>query len=813
MGISSVRLALRGLRHSGTFTVATIATLALGIGMATAMYTVYKTVLIDRFPIVAQDRIVVMHPLDRRGTNLDVLDPYLNEIARDSALFRGVAGVYHMGVRTTPFLYGGTPVHLGVTSPTANFFDLLGVQPLAGRFFRPEDGEPGAPPVVVLSYGAWHRLGGDPSIVGQVLGLPVNTSIPQQHAEIIGVAPPGFDYPTGTDAWLPLPRGIPLQVDIVARLAPHVTINAARAGVFALTQRSDPFAALKASKDQDPKAFDVASIAAQSFVDTMVGRPRPVIVALTLAITLLLMIACINIGNLMLVRLVGRGREIAVRHALGAQPRHLTRLFATEATILVTAGGAAGFLLALGALRLVHAAASAQLPHADSLNALSTPLGTAAGLTVGAALLFATLLSVVAPRIGSFATLRADARSGADTRPRQRARRVLVATQIALTLVMLTGAGLLARTLAQLQSLDLGYQPDHLSILSFTSFTGPQGGVVTPAQITQTYKDLVIRIEATPGVVAASPIEQDPFKGQVFFGTPLVAADRSVSRGEHVPFTPFDLVGPDYFRTLEIPIRRGRGFEASDTQGSTPVVVVSETLARQLWPNQDPIGQQVIALGDTIRYTVVGVASDTRFRELKNVGPVVYYDWTQMPSFLAGWDVAVRTSGPLAAMLPSLRAAMRDVDPNLTISSAKTMEELLGTPLAQPRLSALLMTAFGLVALLLSAIGLYGVISSAARQQTHDIGVRIALGAQSRDVHRLVLSDALSVLGAGAAIGIVVSLNVGRALASQLFGVSPIDPVSLAIATTLLLAVGLGAAYLPARRAGRIDPVEVLRSE
>ncbi|HTD59645.1 MAG TPA: ABC transporter permease, partial [Gemmatimonadaceae bacterium] len=640
-----VRLALRSLRHSATFTVAVIATLGIGVGMATAMFTVYKTVLIDRFPIVAQDRIVVMHPLDHRGTNLDVMYAYLDELARDSALFRSVAGIYHMGARTTPFLYGGAPVHLGVAHTSANFFDLFGARPAAGRFFRPEDGQPGAPPVVVLSYSAWRRLGGDRSIAGQALGLPSNTSIPQPNAEIIGVAPPGFEYPTGTDAWLPLPRGIQLQVDIVARLAPHVTIDAARAGVFALTQRVDPFAAVKAGNDQDPKAFDVASIAAQSFVDTMVGHPRPVIVALMAAIALLLLIACINIGNLMLVRLVGRGRDIAVRHALGAKSRDIVRLFAMEATILVTAGGALGFLLALGALRLLHATAPVQLPRLDMLGAVGAPLGTAAALTVGALLLFGALLSMVAPGIGSYATLRADSRSGADTRPRQRARRILVATQIALTLVMLTGAGLLARTLARLQSLDLGYQPDHLSILSFTSFTSPQGGVATEAQIMQTAQGLVTRIEATPGVVAASPIEQGPFKGQAFFGTPLVAADRPVSQSEHVPFTPFDLVGPDYFRTFQIPIRRGRGFQASDTKGSTPVVVVNETLAGQLWPNQDPIGKQVIALGDTIRSTVVGVASDTRFRELKNVGPVVYYDWDQMPPFLGGWLFAVRTSG------------------------------------------------------------------------------------------------------------------------------------------------------------------------
>jgi putative ABC transport system permease protein len=801
-----VRLALRSLRHSATFTVAVIATLGISIGMSTAMFTVDKTVLIDRFPIVAQDQIVIMHTLDRNGTNLDVPNAYLPEIARDNALFRSVAGVYHGGVVPFPFLNGEVPIQLGAVLASPNFFDLFGMRPVVGRFFRPEDGQPGAPQVVVLSYDAWRRrFASDPSIAGHTLVLPVT----QRTAEIVGVAPPGFEYPTGTDAWLPFPPGAPGQVDIVARLAPNVTAEAARAGVFALTQRLNPFAGVRPAM-----AFQVSGVTAQAFGIAVVGRSRPVIIALTLAIALLLVIACINIANLMLVRLLGRSRDIAVRQALGAKPGHIARLFVAEATILVTAGGAAGFLVALGALRLVHAAASAQLiPRSDMLDAVSTPLGTAVGLTLFAWLVFGALLRVVPSRIGSYATLRVGARSGADSRPRQRVRRALVATQIALTVVMLTGAGLLGRTLARLQSIDLGYQPGHLSILSFTAFTaftGPQGRLTTPAQMTQTVKDLVARIEVTPGVVAATPIESGPFKGKALFVMQLVPADRPASAD--APGVPFEYVGPDYFRTFQIPIRRGRGFQASDTRGSGCAVVVSETLASRFWPNQDAVGKQLMRVGDTSGCTVVGVAGDTRYRELKNAGPVAYFDWEDDLT-LRDWLLAVRTTGSLATMLPSLRAAIRGVNPDLMIWDAQSMDDLLGTPLAQPRLSALLMTSFSLVALLLSTIGLYGVISSSVRQQTHNIGIRLALGALARDVHRLVLGDALSVLGAGAALGVVVALIAGRVLSSQLFGVSPIDPVSLALATTVLLAVGLGAAYLPAYRASRIDPVEVLRSE
>ena len=495
-------------------------------------------------------------------------------------------------------------------------------------------------------------------------------------------------------------------------------------------------------------------------------------------------------------------------------PGDIARLFVTEATSWLQPAGRSGCLISLGALRLVHAAAPAQLlPRSDTLDAVSAPLGTAAGIALFAWLLFGVLLSVVPSRIGAYATLRAGGRGGGDTRPRQSARRALVATQVALTVVMLTGASLLGHTLARLQSIDLGYQPDHLSLLPFTWFTGARGGVTNPTQTIRTVKDVVARIEATPGVVAATPIESGPFKGEALWVMQLVPADRPASADVAAPSVPFEFVGPDYFRTFEIPIRRGRGFAASDTKGSAAVVIVSETLAHRFWPNQDPVGKQIMQVGDTGLATVVGVASDTRYRELRRGGPVAYFDWEQVGPFMDNWLVAVRTTSSLPAMLPSLRAAVRDVNPDLRIWDARTMDALLGTPLAQPRLSALLMTSFSLVALLLSTIGLYGVISSAARQRTHDIGIRLALGALARDVRRLVLGDALSVVAPGAAIGIVVALIGGRVLSSQLFGVSPIDPVSLALATTVLLAVGLGAAYLPAYRAGQTDPVEVLRSE
>jgi putative ABC transport system permease protein len=799
-----LRLALRSLRHSPTFTVTAIAILALGIGMSTTMFTVYKTVLIDRLPIVAQDRLVVMHPLDRRGTHLDAPYPYLAEIARDSALFRGVAGVYHLGAQPAPFMDGSTSIVLGTVGASPNLFDILGMRPIVGRLFRREDGQAGAPPVVVLSYATWRRrFAGDPAIIGRSLVMPYT----QQRARIVGVAPAGFEYPTGTDGWIPLPSDFTAQVDIIARLAPNVTMDAARAGLLALTQRVNPFAA--AIVRTNSQTFEISGVAAQSFTDTVLGNSRPALVALTLAVGLLLLIACVNVGNLMLVRLLSRTREIAVRRAIGASYVDVVRLFAVESGLLGIGGGALGLLTAIGLLRLIHVAAPAQLPRSDALGAASMPLAAAAGITVFSLLVFGLAPSLMASHVSSYASLRSDARTGTEGKSRRRARRWLVATQMALAVVMLTGAALLVRTLARLQSIDLGYRPDHVSLISYT---GPQSALATPQQIFEVAKQLVTRIEATPGVVAATPIESAPFKGQSFFIMQVAPAEQPASEREHTPFVPFEFVGADYFRTFDISIRRGRGFTAADTRSSDKVVVISETFARQLWPNENAVGKRLIQGRDKSVWNVVGVASDTHFRELKNGGPVAYFDWEQVEPFWNGF-LAVRTTISLSAALPAIRAATHDVNPNLVLWDAQMMDHLLDAPLAQPRLSALLLTGFSLIALLLSAIGLYGVMASAVRQQTRDIGVRVALGATPRDVQRLVLGDAMRVVGGGAVTGIIGAVVAGRLLASQLFDVSPIDPLSIGAAAAALTAIGVGAAYLPARRAARIHPAEALRNE
>jgi predicted permease len=802
-----VRHAVRSLRRTPGFTISVLLILALGIGMSTAMFTIFKTVLVDRLPIATQNRVVVMHPLDRSGRNLDVPETYLSEIARDSALFRGVTGAYHLVV-PQPFMNGSAVVVLTVAGVSSNYFDILDMRPVLGRLLRPEDGQPGAPLALVLSHTAWRRdFGGDPSVVGHSLVIPYT----QERARIIGVAPAGFKYPSATDTWRAIPPAAnSAQVDIVARLAPHVTISAAREGVFALTQRLNPFAGVPSVANQ-AGSWKITGMEAQSFADTVLGASRPPIVALTIAVGLLLLIASVNIGNLSLVRLLGRTREIAVRRAIGARSRDVVRLFAVENALLATLGGTLGFLTAVAALGLVRAAAPPQVPRIDALGSVVAPLAAAAGITLIALLVFGVLPSFVASRVRSYAVLRSDSRSG-ESRSTRRARQWLVAMQIALAVVMLNGAGLLVRTLAQLESVDLGYRSEHLSVISFTA---PHGALPAGVAAGEAGKQFVRRLDATPGVVAATPILSEPFIGQSLYIRKLARVEQPVTEREQNPFVPFEWVGPDYFRTLAIPILRGRGFTASDTRGSERVVVVNETLARQLSPNEGVLGHRIVLLtgetGDTA-FTVVGVASDTRFRELKNVGPVAYFAWEQLNGGFPGL-LAVRTTRPLAAILPALRVASHDMYPGLVVWKAQTMDQLLDAPLAQPRLSALLLSGFSVVALLLSGLGLYGVMAAGVRRQTREIGVRMALGALPRTIQRLVFTQVGGLVGVGVIAGLAGALTTSRVLRSLLFQVSPIDPPTLAGVCVLLLAVATVAGYLPARRAARIDPVEALRAE
>jgi len=588
----------------------------------------------------------------------------------------------------------------------------------------------------------------------------------------------------------------------VARLAPGATVAAARDEYAAIERRLTPKLQLRGAH-------------AATFGETVLGDVRPVLAVLTAAVALLLLIACLNVGNLLLLRASTRARELAVRRALGAGFGHLLRQLLVEALAIAVAGGVLGFLVAVAALRVLVAYAPANIPRPDDVRLAGAPVGVAVAVAALAVLLFGVVPALLIAR-GQLATpLRFDARIGSETSRRRLVRQTLVASQMALAMVLLGGAALLGRSLARLQSQDTGFESDHLSVVWYSWNARKDNSL---AKIVALGERLFPRIRAIPGVTAVTPMVAPPMLGngvwQVRYGMDG-KADADVAAN---PLFPTDMVGPEFFKTFGIRLVRGRAFTEHDDGSSPLVAIVSESVARRLWPGRDPIGQRIRVpnatpeslLGADGWRTVVGVAHDTHLRTLREVSPMVF-----LPSTQAYWQgsIAIRSTTDLSALLPALRAAGREVDPDLALWSPRTMDQILAEPLAQPRLGALLASSFGIVALLLAAIGLFGVMASLVRDRTREFGIRMALGASPARVRMAVLRQAGLVAGAGVVVGLATALATSRLVAALLFGVSPTDPLALGGACLVLLGVAGAAAYLPARRATSIDPVLTLRDD
>ena len=794
-----VRIALRGFRRTPAFTATVLAILALGIGMASTMAAVSDAVLRRRLPVVAPERVVALWPT-REGTEISLMSDDLERLRHDSRTMRAIAGFVHWGAVPYAVTDGDRPLVLPQSRVTGNFFDVLGTRPVLGRLLRPEDDVAGASPVIALSYATWRRdFGGDPAVLGRRLHL----SSFALDVTVVGVAPPGLDYPLGTAYWAPYATTGQGPVDLVARLTPGATPSAAGTELLAIMRRLHPELALSGA--------DVRGIA-----EAIVGRVRPALLVLTAAVALLLLIACVNVGSLLLLRASGRAREIAVRRAIGASTGDIVRQLVVESAMLGLAGGVVGAGVAAAFLRVMSARALGMLPRGDVVVAAGTPVALSAGVTLLTVLLCGVLPALAGARGAPASPLRFDARSGSGSRARRRARAWLVASQVALALVMLAGAGLLGRSLARLERQDLGYRADGLQ---FFQVTFPLTRFDTPAKYTPMLDRVATRLRAVPGVTALTSVLIPPFLGPDVFTWPTQVWGPSPAGMERPPLLPVETGGPDYFRTMGIPLVRGRGFLESDRDGAPLVTVVSEAAARRLWPGQDPIGKRFrFGLGEatdsTEWWTVVGVARDIRYRSLRDATPSLFLPARQ--SMTQG-NFAMRSAGRTAAdrdaVLAAIRRALNEVDPDLGIWLPQTMDDYLAGPMAQPRLNAVLLSGFALVALLLAAIGLYGALASTVGERTRELGIRSALGATPSRLRRDVLGQALVVCGVGAVVGLAGALAASRLLTALLYDVSPTDPTALLGACALLLGVALAAVYLPARRATRIDPARALRAD
>ncbi|HEY4129483.1 MAG TPA: ABC transporter permease [Gemmatimonadaceae bacterium] len=806
-----VRLALRGFRRTPGFFITAVIILGLGIGMSVAMFTVFRTVLVQRLPVVDQDRLVVMwtYGSDPKvdvsgGTHAVAL------VRQDSRTMRDIAAVAHWPASDAPFIDNGRTISLARAMVTTNYFDVLGVRPALGRLLHTRDDDIHATPpdsissahTLVISYRAWRqKFGGDSSVIGRRLLDPLAHDV----YTIVGVAPPGFAYPAGAEYWTPMWYEWNSGVGsfAVARLAPGATVAAARDEYFSIESRAQP-----------EMHFRGAHVA--TFTETVLGNVTPVLTVLLAAVAVLLLIACLNVGNLLLLRTSGRAREIAVRRALGARDGDIVRQLLVEAVTLATAGGALGFVIAVAALRTLVRLAPSNLPRLDAIQLSGAPLAAALVVPAIAVLAFGLAPALLATRTNLAIPLRFDSRSGNETRRRRAVRQTLVAAQVGLAMVMLGGASLLARSLARLETQDTGYNADHLSVLTYTWNAYRYDSLSRMLAFTNR---LVANVQRVPGVTAVTPLIVPPLIGDAIWQVRFDKDSQTPTEAESNPFVPAEIPGPDFFRTFGVPLLRGRGFTDRDDASSQLVVVVSESFARRYWPSDDPIGKRIRmwratpagTIGGDAYRTVVGVARDTHLRTIRSSSPTVYIPFCQAGDWQG--SIAIRSTVPLTGLITALRAAGHETDPETELFEPQTMDQLLNAPMSQPRLSALLMSSFGLIALVLAAIGLYGVMSAIVRDQTREIGIRVALGADASRVRWNVLRRAALLTGSGAMVGLAVVLVTSRLFASLLFDIAPTDPVALGGACLVLLSIGALAAYLPARRATRIDPVQALRAD
>lgn len=801
----NLRLAFRSLNRARGFSVTAILTLALGIGLATAVFTVADAFLIRPLPVREQSRLVVLWTAMRNGSfdNYPLGLEDARAFARRTRTLEDVAFFGRWGAGPVPIREGGKIIRIRMSLVSGGFFDVLGARPILGRGLRPADDVKGAQPVVVLSYGAWQRwFGGDSGVVGRRIVMhETGKSLP-----VIGVMPQGLDYPRGVDGWSAvIPGSGPLgdepiytELDLIGRMRAGVTPAAARADLDAYLARSDA-----RPKDRELKAV------VHTFSNAVLGDTQPAVIALGAAAALLLVIMCINVAVLLLVRGLARAREMALRTALGASRGALVRQLMLESTLLACVGGLLGLLLAAVAVPAFLRFAPAGLPRLDEIHLSGAFVGIALGVTALVMIVFSLPPAVVTSGVHAREALRAGTRGSGMSRRLRIGTETLVAGQLALAVIVLAAAGVIGRSLMQLERLDLALDPSHLLVAELA--------LPFEQEIGKTSKELDLidrlmpRLAATPGVVSATPVLIHPFSGQTAYDGQMVAEGQTPEEGRRNPMLNIEVIAPNYFTTLGIPVERGRAFGDGDVKGAPPVAILSASAARHYWPGADPIGRH-LSMDRTV-VTVVGIVPDTRYRDLREPRPSVYFPLRQNLFPVAPTTLIVRSRGSSAAIVPAVRQVVHDVDANVGVASALPFDELLDMSRAQPRLNALLLATFAAAALLLAGVGLYGAMATMVRQRTREMGVRMALGAQGGDLSRLVLGRGMWVAGLGLGVGLVAALATNRLVGSMLFQVTPTDPRALALASGILVVTAGLASLVPARWSTRVDPLIALRTD
>ena len=800
-----IRFGARSLHKNPGFTAIAILTLALGIGANSAIFSVIDAVILRPLPYRQPEQLVTIFeskaPNDQPSRFAVAPGDFLDWRAQNK-VFEQIGAVMFPGYNLT-----GTdrPERLSGANVSAGMLHLVGLQPFLGREIEPADDRPGAAPVVMISHSLWQRrFSGDSRILGKSIRMGTVSY------SVIGILPPDLQFPVpNLDVWVPLEEAISAN-DMRFRSAQYLDVFARLKSGIAMDQAREDVNGIAASlKQAYPNTTSGAGAVILPMQDDLVRDIRPGLLILMVAVGFVLLIACANIANLMLVRAAGRQKEMSVRLALGAGRFRLVRQMLTESLLLSIAGGGAGLLIASWARQALLALRPASLPLYNAIGTDTRVLLFTLGISLATGILFGLVPALRVAHSDLNIALRAASRGMTSNAGARRLRNVFVATEIAVSLVLLIGAGLLVRSFLDLRGNDLGFRMDH-TVTARVSI--PPDKYTEGAQVIGFYNRLMESVRKLPGVEAAGMVSALPLGGR-FSDAALDIVGRPPTAGPAMDAALIRFADAQYFGVLGINVLQGRGIEDRDGANSQRVVVISESMARRFWPQGSPVGEHLkVYMGiDQRPWEVVGVVNDVRFAIASEPEPTIYFPYAQYPyRFMV---LTVRTHTDPKTMIESISGAARSIDPDQPLSQIRTLDELMTRVLVPWRFSMTLIGSFAALALVLAAAGIYGVISYTVGQRTNEIGIRMTLGAQRGDVLRMILRQGMGVVLAGIAVGLVGAFYLTRFMVTQLYNVRPTDAVTFVTIPVVLTTVALVASYIPARRATKVDPIVALRYE
>ena len=807
--LQDLKYALRMLAKSRGFTAVAVLTLALGIGANTAIFSIINTVLLRPLPYTNPEQLINISASDPAKGLLGIAVSYtkLQHLQQQTRTLESVGAFYSLSLNMTG---GGEPQQINGNRVNVEFFRALGISPALGRSFAPAEDQIGGADVAMLSDGFWRsHFNGDPSVIGRSISLDGKSTT------IIGILPRTFRFPfqqPESDVWLPRVFDIqalrPEQLRagagflfIIARLKPGETFARAQAEVDTINRSYAQ--AFPGNADSGKLALTMTSLE-----DNLVGSVRPSLIVLLVAVGFVLLIACANVASLMMARATAREKEVAIRQALGASRGRLTRQLLTESLVLSFIGGTLGVIVATWCLPLLRVAAAGVVPRLEEVRVDGIVLTFSIGLCLVTGLAFGLVPALQVSRRDLHETLKEGGRGSSESSRGGRARRLMVIAEVAVALMLVTGAGLLIKSFVHLLRVNTGF--DSRGVTTFP-INLPSTRYATGPQRAEFFRQALERIRPLPNVESAGAVTFLPLAGPIRYV--FFCAEGQVCQGiGKDPIIALRQASPGFFETMRIPLLRGRTFTEGDIAGSPRVVIINQTVAERYFPHQDPIGKTLQNSREMVPMQIVGVVADVKFSSLSTPKfEEMYLPYQQSPWM--AMTIVVRSSSAAQPLVAAVREKITELDPDLPLTGILPMEKVVSVSVGQPRLITGLVGGFAGFALLLAALGIYGVMAYSVSQRSHEMGIRMALGAVPRDIFRLVVGQGMRLVLVGIALGFLASLGLTRLLATLLFGTSANDPITFGAVAILLVGVAMAACYLPARRATRVDPLIALRYE